>query len=280
MTALRCPDVATFWTRRLGRIQPSYVAAVILTFAIVAAFGLPGREVGRGALLANLTWLTLVIPAPLVDGAYWSLLVELKFYLCCGLIVFGLRRFIRPLDGFLTLSILAVMLMAGSRLFPEFSIFSFFLSDEALLPYAPFFLVGIALHDWENVDATRLLLCALVYIIAVCLNAENLEAMLVLLAILPICATILLWPSLRIPAPIRFIGLISYPLYLVHQNIGYVALRETAGWIDSDYFAWPCNRRRGPCEPFTFHDRGAGARTIRAVNKSASRIRHLVSHGV
>jgi peptidoglycan/LPS O-acetylase OafA/YrhL len=80
MTARRCPDLATFWTRRLGRIQPSYVAAVLLTFAIVAAFGLPGREVSGADLLSNLTWATMFVPAPFVDGVYWTLLVELKFY--------------------------------------------------------------------------------------------------------------------------------------------------------------------------------------------------------
>lgn len=238
MTARRCPDLATFWTRRLGRIQPSYVAAVLLTFAIVAAFGLPGREVSGADLLSNLTWATMFVPAPFVDGVYWTLLVELKFYFWFGLIVFGLRRLIRPLDGFLVLSIFAVILMAIARLWPDVKMPSFVPSLYMygdLLPYAPFFLVGIALYDWDKVGAVRLVLCALVYVTAMWLSTPDQDAMLFLLALLPVSAAILLWPSLRIPAPIRFIGLVSYPLYLVHQNIGYVAIRATSDWIDSDY---------------------------------------------
>jgi peptidoglycan/LPS O-acetylase OafA/YrhL len=212
MTARRCPDLATFWTRRLGRIQPSYVAAVLLTFAIVAAFGLPGREVSGADLLSNLTWATMFVPAPFVDGVYWTLLVELKFYFWFGLIVFGLRRLIRPLDGFLVLSIFAVILMAIARQWPDVKMPSFVPSLYMygdVLPYAPFFLVGIALYDWDKVGAVRLVLCALVYVTAVWLSTPDQEAMLFLLALLPVSAVTLLWPSLRIPAPIRFIGLVA-----------------------------------------------------------------------
>ena len=48
----------------------------------------------------------------------------------------------------------------------------------------------------------------------------------VLLLVVIGLVALLRYPGLRVPALLRYPGLISFPLYLLHQNIGYVTIRE------------------------------------------------------
>jgi peptidoglycan/LPS O-acetylase OafA/YrhL len=57
----------------------------------------------------------------------------------------------------------------------------------------------------------------------------------VFFALLPLAKVVLDWKTLRVPAPIIYTGFISYPLYLLHNNIGLVVIRETAQAIPSEY---------------------------------------------
>ena len=72
-----------------------------------------------------------------------------------------------------------------------------------LAPLRAVLSVGIALYDWDKVGAVRLRavrprLCHRRW-----LSTPDQDAMLFLLALLPVSGVILVWPSLRIPAPIR-----------------------------------------------------------------------------
>jgi peptidoglycan/LPS O-acetylase OafA/YrhL len=57
-----------------------YWAAVLLTFVVTAAFGLPGLENRPWEALVNLTMLQRLFGAPHIDDVYWTLTVELAFY--------------------------------------------------------------------------------------------------------------------------------------------------------------------------------------------------------
>ncbi len=91
-------DTANFWARRLARIYPVLLAALLLTFALDwCSFQLPPvnhklREIGLHAFLVNLFSLQGVAGKTYgSNGALWTLSLEVQFYAIYPLL-FALRR--------------------------------------------------------------------------------------------------------------------------------------------------------------------------------------------
>ncbi len=76
----RAPTAVHFAVSRFARLYPAYWAAAAITFAVVWLFGLPGQEVSGADAVLNVTMLQQLFGARSIDGAYWSLQVELFFY--------------------------------------------------------------------------------------------------------------------------------------------------------------------------------------------------------
>ncbi|NEC93307.1 acyltransferase family protein, partial [Streptomyces sp. SID12501] len=72
---------------RIGRLYPSYWVAVLLTGALLLLVWSEGKHVTPGQVAANLTMLQAVVGVDHVDGVYWTLWAELRFYLLMGLLV-------------------------------------------------------------------------------------------------------------------------------------------------------------------------------------------------
>lgn len=84
----RPAPLATFAIRRVLRIYPAYWVSIPL--GAWAMWWLWERPFGWGALLANLSLLQDLLGVPAAIGVYWTLLIELGFYLLC--IVLALRH--------------------------------------------------------------------------------------------------------------------------------------------------------------------------------------------
>ena len=70
-----------FLYKRFSRLYPVFWACVFITFTIIAALGLPGREKSFYTIKWNLTMIPTVFGSSAIDGAYWSLVPEFFFYL-------------------------------------------------------------------------------------------------------------------------------------------------------------------------------------------------------
>ncbi len=53
MTLGRVSTVTEFWAKRFARLQPAYMAGVLLTFGCVSLLGLPGRETSSFSAVAK-----------------------------------------------------------------------------------------------------------------------------------------------------------------------------------------------------------------------------------
>lgn len=218
-----------FVVARATRILPAYWIAVALTFTVVCFAPLPGRTTAPWEALVNLSMLQELLNVPAVDGVYWSLTVELLFYFWIYLLWTSASR--RPV-------VLAVLWM-GVALLVEMMAREMdtaawrYLAKFIVAPWTPFFCAGlIAWHAATRATADResLLGLGLATLLAAMLHGAT--AAIVVAAtsatLMLIAAGHLRWLRAR---PLVFMGTISYPLYLLHQNIGYVALRGmlTAG---------------------------------------------------
>ncbi len=143
MTLEKTSRPMDFVVSRFSRLFPAYWVAIILTFSITHALGLPGKLVDLGAALGNLFMIQGIFHIPHVDGVYWTLEVELLFY--CGM--FFLYR-IQRLDlihwallGLLALRVIYFALAQGFGIELSWTI-----SRLLILPYIPWFALGIAIY--------------------------------------------------------------------------------------------------------------------------------------
>ena len=209
-----------FALSRFSRIYPAFWVAALATFAIVHAFGLPGREVGVGALAVNLTMLQDYLGVARVDSAYWSLTVELTFYAWAALL-YACGQLRRAELWCLPAMALGVLQFTGALEVP------YSIQMLLIVKHAHLFAAGIVYHrifrgEGRPIDGAFLALTA------ACSFAIYPPADALLLAAFHVPFALASTGRLRwiVRAPLLWLGGISYTLYLLHQNIGYVIIRE------------------------------------------------------
>lgn len=204
-----------FLVSRALRLYPTFWAAVAVTFTVVGVFGLPERMASPRDALLNLSMIPASLGAQAVDAVYWTLERELRFYgLAFLLLVLGLRRY--------TVHALLVT-VALQTVDAAWHVVPHWISDLSNAHWAHLFACGALLArfrrapSWTTLGALGLCLFASRLIGAVPFAYGAGAVALVWIATHPFVGA-----RLR---PLVFLGKISYPLYLVHQYIGYVVMR-------------------------------------------------------
>ncbi|MBK5265002.1 MAG: acyltransferase [Alphaproteobacteria bacterium] len=209
---------ADFVVGRIARLYPAYWTAILLTLGFEYLGHVKVLEIPYSAVAANFTMFQGFALLPAVDGAYWTLTVELAFYMCMvGLwFVFGLRHVERLLLAWLAIKWLWWVIPD----MPERIVM------VLLLRYVCFFAVGIiAYRVWSGQRTWRqqgpVLAC--LFLTAYLLDGRTLFLIASALAAL-FYALLAGWMRFLCVRPLLWLGTISYPLYLVHQHIGFVIM--------------------------------------------------------
>ena len=223
MTLERTRSAADFVVSRFSRLFPAYWAAIIVTAAVVYTIGLPQQQIGGWDLALNLTMVQQLLGVEHLDGSYWTLQIELFFYIQM-LFWFSVRQLHRIRS--IIVAWLVVSLVAGLWERVVGHAFSYTLSELLILRYIPFFAVGILFYRiWTRpteVRADYLLILASLFVIGITLPP-------VYLAVAAFCIAVFwLFVSGRLRwlrlSPFVFLGTISYSEYLLHQDIGFTII--------------------------------------------------------
>lgn len=212
-----------FVVARLARLFPAYWISVLLTFTLVSTFSLFKEKLSFIELLANLSMVHYFFNVRDVDGVYWSLKYEICFY---GVILlFALLHMLQRVERlgviWVILSVVVLVLenLSGLHLPSRIRV-------VLLLDYWHLFLAGIVFRNMIVFGMTR----ERHVIIAICLAVQMVIgdigaflAMIVCVALFYLLITKRLVFLCR--RPLIFLGTISYSLYLVHQNIGYIIMK-------------------------------------------------------
>ncbi|MEL7976902.1 acyltransferase [Isoptericola sp. F-RaC21] len=223
--------ITGFAASRVARLYPAYWAAVALTVVLQLAWD-GGRNPTLLDSLVNLTMLQEAWDVPNVQGAFWTLWFEMKFYLLIGVfILVGITR--RRVIAFAVLWPLVAELARATD--------SGLLSSLLIPSYAPYFAVGMLLFlvyrdggdlaVWLGVALTTVLAMRQAYHYAGT-AAEHVGA-----DVSPaVCAAAvaalvaLVWALSA--GPLRHVdwrvlstlGALTYPLYLVHGQFGFAVI--------------------------------------------------------
>lgn len=211
-----------FIVSRFSRLYPAFWLAILTTYFIVYIFGLPGREVSFNNALLNMLMFHEYLGIPHVDGVYWTLTVELTFYF--WIFIFYSFSGLNKVEDFFAIVVL-LSLLHSLELIHIPNIFY----ELLIMKTIPFFLAGICFYKLTN-------------------NYTNQKKTLVIL-LFSLLSTIAIYSSslfivfsgfylffylavsghLRVLTfqPLVFLGSISYSLYLIHQNIGYIVINKS-----------------------------------------------------
>lgn len=224
MTLERGMTLRQFIVNRFARLYPAYWAAILI-ICILAA--IEGSATPIIPIIQNLTMLQHLMNSPDLSGAFWTLYVELQFYVCIAAIVFfNLSRHIISI-GWITLAAIGSLLLLGT-LAPSITIPIFY--RLPLLAHANLFIAGILFYRLRGaMRKGDLLLLAACGLMALPLHyAGRFDAFTDLLPHMLCTAVFFLLFAAAITQKLRILSLplfawfgsISYSLYLVHANLG------------------------------------------------------------
>jgi peptidoglycan/LPS O-acetylase OafA/YrhL len=214
-----------FLTKRLAKIVPAYWINVAFVFlAGLTLHGFP--QFALKDALANLLFLEGSSGFESLSGVYWTLVIEVKFYLVFALV------FYTPARPWLLL-VPVVALIANLGALGAFGRTSVFLT------YLPAFFVGIAFARHQSAESPAWIVPALLAIAAAGIAAGATHRALPAAVCLLLDAAV--FAALRSTRGsigwLSSLGLISYSVYLYHTTLGYplLDLLNATGMIGT----WP-----------------------------------------
>lgn len=234
-----CQGLFDFLARRAARLLPAMIVSSLLTLIVVRVF-LPIPAFQESATLWNLLpswtfthphiWSKVLPVSSHVDDAYWSLVVEAKFYVWAACIYFMNKvTFSRNMFVFCAATSIAYILsqLFQVKFLQQLELYVLFGSYSMLFSAGVFF---YQIHK-SPTDLGKfspfLIACFVLELAQTALKFQELNVLAEIVAFksaffLAFCAASLGWRA-PMNAMIDFtirIGLASYPLYLLHQNIG------------------------------------------------------------
>ncbi|NUT36110.1 MAG: acyltransferase [Hamadaea sp.] len=226
--------VGDFAASRAVRLYPAYWLAVLVSAALLAIFG--GREISWPQTAANLTMLQNPLGVADVDPSFWTLAVELRFYLLFAIVV-ALGVTYRRVVYFCVIWLAVSVFVSGQPWL------AWLISAENV----PYFVAGMAMFLIHRFGGTPLLWGIVVaswliglYRVEAHLTAALGEhpwttwmgAALVLTGCFAIMGLIAAGRFDRVRRPwLITAGALTYPLYLLHQTLGVTVIGRLHGSV-------------------------------------------------
>jgi len=239
MTLERCATIGEFALRRIARISPALFCAAIATSLVIFLLGPADWHPTLFDFLCSIVPIDpklFVAGSQWVDGAYWTLWVEARFYILAALTywLFG-RKIVAPWLA------LQIFVFAGRFVFPQSTVFEVVFFPE----YFPYFTLGICAYEIYSKKTAPIAVIAAAMIAATLILLQASFGMelyggntpwIIVSVNLAIFGLFVLFltdhPVLgvfRLGAMV-WLGEISYSLYLLHQNIGVSLMRRATAF--------------------------------------------------
>lgn len=221
-----------FLVSRVVRLYPAYWLCVLLTAGAILLFNQPAFQVSGAQVLINLTMFQSAFRVPPVDAVYWTLWMELKFYALMLVIVWlrGLRYVPWLCGAMLIASIVALGTPLASTADPFYDIFPH---------WAGYFACGCALYLVKLHGVNRWRAALLLLSVIFCVRQNQVFAGLMsswygvtFTPWVPVIATLVFFAFLSLVAlrstgllrdpRFYYLGVLTYPLYLLHENVGFM----------------------------------------------------------
>jgi peptidoglycan/LPS O-acetylase OafA/YrhL len=226
-----------FAIARFSRIYPTFLFCMTLTFATILLLGGTNFEVSFAQWIANLFVAAPALGQSYVDTSYWSLVIEIVFYAWVAAFL-ALGLFPRRIDAII---LVWLAITFANELTIDAPIFEkIFIADDS-----GFFAVGLLIYEYYRGrrDLKLYNILALSVGTSVFQAIHKLERLgvhtggsfdtrvVAAICLVSIAVIFLATRIRKLPLPAGFVlaaGGITYPLYLLHMQMGYTILAAMA----------------------------------------------------
>jgi peptidoglycan/LPS O-acetylase OafA/YrhL len=234
-----------FAISRIVRLYPAFWVCCTITFMVTLAIGEPWFSVSIPQYLVNMTMLNSLFSIKAVDSVYWTLFAELKFYGLVALVL--LVRRINQAQIFLIFWLVASIVLGIHPIWK--------LGGMLIIEYSSFFIAGATYYlIWsKGLSMTRVAIIATSWLMSVSQSLKELREFKtdyhasinnhVVIGIVTAFFIVMLLVSLRRTGVIGrtrwlLVGGITYPLYLLHQNVGYMVFNVAYPAVNVHLLFW------------------------------------------
>jgi peptidoglycan/LPS O-acetylase OafA/YrhL len=225
MTLERSRTRMDFIVSRASRLYPVYWVAVSMTVAFDLALPAMGFTPTAFQIAANMTMLQDFFGIDAVDGSYWSLTYELGFYTFM-LLLFGFKILRQPAIIVTFWSLTSIIFHFWPGIFPT-GLHYIAVTHK----YGHLFAVGVALY-WLYSKGFSKSFHDICLVVAICaapfiqyIHSGQIGFWAVAASVMLMVAATRHWLGWITNPVTLWLGTISYPLYLIHEHIGWHLLR-------------------------------------------------------
>ncbi len=230
-----------FFQSRCVRLYPCFWFGVTFTAIVCYFWGAEVFQLSFWQYVLNMTMLAEFLGVPSIDGVYWTLYVEIKFYVFMYIIM--LTKKIKYLIYFLyTWAILAMANLVVD--------FPWTVQSVLILSWAHYFIAGALFYiiRKEGIKKEYAFLLLITYIMSVVMLGERLDgvssqyniafSLPVSIAIITAIFGTMLAIALKKIQLIKhgkifiLLGSLSYPMYLLHHNVGFIYMDMMEPYLD------------------------------------------------
>ena len=222
---------AGFAIARFSRIYPTFVFCMTLTSLAILSLGSPHFEATFAQWVANLFIAATALGQPYMDTSYWSLVIEVVFYGWVAIFM-AAGLFPRRIDAI-------ILVWLGITLANELTIDAPLVEKLFLTDDSGFFAVGLLIYGFYRGRRDAMLYGMLALSIGTAVfqsihKADRLaphtggvfdEWIVAAICLVSIAVIFLATRVRRVPLPagiVIAVGGLTYPLYLLHMQFGYV----------------------------------------------------------
>lgn len=244
LTLTRCENILVFLKKRLLRLMPGMIVCSSLTFMIFNFYDFEELFPQSKDILNLIVSNTFISPKLInlifstninfTDGAYWSLWVELTFYMIISVLYFFDKSKLLKNYTIVTFCSILIYFIFNSNIGKQISLV--LINEETYLfaqkiveifnfmSFSMWFLLGIILYKLYLIKSyLYLLFFSLVFLLQTILMGISIEKISFMLFIYSLLLLFIYKPNIISILGNKFfskLGVVSYSVYLIHQHIG------------------------------------------------------------
>ena len=212
-------SVNGYLKKKIFRLWPTYAIGITITFLSISIFGLPGRECNFIDYILNMFMINGFIGTRYVDGAHWYITYLLLFIFITTIIVILQKKYeVNRMTLVNSWSVIDLVFTILSKYFEMNSRIYMLIGEK----YVAFFILGIVIKEMQhNKDFKRYVFSILCAMCVILLKEHWITIIGVLIFLFSFVLAINYKLKFLNAKTLVYIGGISYPLYIIHQNLGY-----------------------------------------------------------